>query len=97
MHFPPNADIWHFRCQYSEIKSGLLHQINSGNYQFSPLQKIIKQNGNVIHLWGSQDVLVMMLMVIVTYAITYIRSFIVVLNTAVSLKIVATVYPEVAL
>ena len=61
-HFPPNADIWHFRCQYQIIKSDLLHQINSGDYQFSPQQKIIKQNGQVIHLWGSQDVLVMKLL-----------------------------------
>jgi RNA-directed DNA polymerase len=61
-NFPSNADIWHFRRQYSEIKFDLLHQINSGDYQFSPLQKIIKQNGKIIHLWGSQDVLVMKLM-----------------------------------
>jgi RNA-directed DNA polymerase len=35
-HFPPNADVWHFRRQYSAIKSDLLEQINSGRYQFSP-------------------------------------------------------------
>ncbi|MFT6372687.1 MAG: hypothetical protein ACJAZT_001434 [Gammaproteobacteria bacterium] len=61
-HFPPNANIWHFRCHYSAIKSDLLRQINTGDYRFSPLQKIIKQNGQIIHLWGSQDGLVMKLM-----------------------------------
>ena len=34
----------------------------TSDYQFSPLQKIIKQNGQIIHLWGSQDELVMKLM-----------------------------------
>jgi hypothetical protein len=31
-HFPPNADIWHFRCHYPAIKSDLLQQVNSGDY-----------------------------------------------------------------
>jgi RNA-directed DNA polymerase len=44
-HFPPNADVWHFRHQYDAIKSDLLEQINSGRYQFSPQQKIIKHDG----------------------------------------------------
>jgi RNA-directed DNA polymerase len=61
-HFPPNADIWHFRRQYYAINSGLLDQTNSGNYQFAPQQKIINHDGQIIHLWGSQDVLVMKLM-----------------------------------
>jgi RNA-directed DNA polymerase len=33
-HFPPKADVWHFRRQYDAIKSDLLEQINSGRYQF---------------------------------------------------------------
>jgi RNA-directed DNA polymerase len=60
-HFPPNVDVWHFRRQYSAIKSDLLEQINSGRYQFSPQQKIIKHDGKIIHLWESQDVLAMKL------------------------------------
>lgn len=60
-HFPPNADIWNFRRQYSVINSDLLDQSNSGNYRFAPQQKIIKHDGKIIHLWGSQDVLVMKL------------------------------------
>ena len=61
-HFPPNADIWHFCCYYFAIKSDPLRQINTSDYQFSPLQKIIKKNGQIIYLWGSQDALVMKLM-----------------------------------
>jgi RNA-directed DNA polymerase len=60
-HFPPNADIWHFRRLYFSINSDLLDQINSGDYRFSPQQKIIKHDGQIIHLWRSQDVLVMKL------------------------------------
>jgi RNA-directed DNA polymerase len=59
--FPPNADVWHFRRQYFAIKSGLLEQLNSGRYQFSPQQKIIKHDGKIIHLWGAQDLVVMKL------------------------------------
>ena len=61
-HFPPDADIWSFRCRYPATKSDLLQEINSGQYRFSPQQKIVKSNGEVIHLWGSQDTLVMKLM-----------------------------------
>jgi hypothetical protein len=61
-HFPPDADIWSFRYRYAATRSGLLREINSGQYRFSPQQKIIKSNGEVIHLWGSQDTLVMKLM-----------------------------------
>jgi hypothetical protein len=60
-HFPPNADIWHFRRRYYAINSDLLDQINSGDYRFSPQQKIIKHDGQIIHLWGSKDVLVIKL------------------------------------
>jgi hypothetical protein len=61
-HFPTDADIWHFRFHYTEIRLHLLRRINSGRYRFSAQQKIIKSEGQVIHLWGSQDVLVMKLM-----------------------------------
>jgi RNA-directed DNA polymerase len=33
-HFPPDADIWHFRFRYNIIKPALLCQVNSGEYQF---------------------------------------------------------------
>ena len=58
-HFPPNADIWHFRFRHPTTRLDLLRRINAGTYRFSPQQKIHKSDGEVIHLWGSQDVLVM--------------------------------------
>jgi hypothetical protein len=61
-HFPADTDIWHFRFRYPFIKHALLWRINSGAYQFSPQLKIIKSDSEVIHLWGSQDTLVMKLM-----------------------------------
>ena len=61
-HFPADADIWSFRYCYAATRSDLLLEIHSGWYRFSPQQKIIKPNGEVIHLWGSQDTLVMKLM-----------------------------------
>ncbi len=61
-HFPADADIWHFRFHYQGIKHDLLWWINSGRYRFSPQQKIAKADGQTIHIWGSQDVLVMKLM-----------------------------------
>ncbi|MCP4878246.1 MAG: hypothetical protein GY896_22565 [Gammaproteobacteria bacterium] len=60
-HFPPDADIWHFRHCYSAARAELLEKINAGVYRLSAQQKIIKTNGETIHLWGSQDVLVMKL------------------------------------
>ena len=45
-HFPPDADIWSFRCLYPATKSDLLQEIDSGQYQFSPQQKIVKRRGH---------------------------------------------------
>jgi hypothetical protein len=61
-HFPPDADIWHFRFRYPGIKHALLWRINSSQYRFSPQLQIIKSDGEVTHLWGSQDTLVMKFM-----------------------------------
>ena len=61
-HFPPDADISHFRFRYPCIKHALLWWISSGQYRFSAQLKIIKSDGEVIHLWGSQDTLVIKLM-----------------------------------
>ncbi len=59
LHFPADADIWWLRAHWHGIKQDLLQSINTGQYVFSPLQKITKANGQVIHLWSSQDALVL--------------------------------------
>lgn len=57
-HYPANADIWLFRRDWEDNKDSLLDALCSGNYVFSPLKRIIKQDGQVINLWSSQDALV---------------------------------------
>ena len=58
-HHLPNADIWSFRFSWNRNNEALLKQINNGNYQFSPMKKVTTANGKTIHLWCSQDALVM--------------------------------------
>jgi len=60
-HFPSDADVWWFRFRYPVVRSGLLQKINSGSYQFSAQSRVINSGGEVLHLWGSQDALVMKL------------------------------------
>ena len=62
-HFPPNADIWVFRRDWNSYKINLLHQINRGDYLFSAVRRLYKRDGQVIHLWSSQDALVMKVLV----------------------------------
>ena len=57
--YPPNADIWHFRFEWEKNKSRLLAEIVGDDYIFSPLKRLHKQDGQVIHLWSSQDALVL--------------------------------------
>ena len=58
-HYPDNADIWSFRFGWYQHKHQLLKTINQGDYLFSPLKRLCKANGKTIHLWCSQDALVM--------------------------------------
>lgn len=58
-HYPPNADIWDFRFHWEENKFKLLAEVNSGNYLFSPLKCICKKNGQLLHIWSSQDALIL--------------------------------------
>jgi hypothetical protein len=73
-HFPSDADIWWFRRRYLDVRAELLQEINSGLYRFSPQQKIIKSSGEVIHLWGSQDALVMKLLAVTLQALLPLSS-----------------------
>jgi len=58
-HFPANADSWVLRRDWAANRDQLLQQINRGDYVFSPLKRMTKQNGQTINLWSSQDALVM--------------------------------------
>lgn len=57
-HFPANADIWDVRRHWSTLGPRLMAWINAGVYRFSPMQQVRKTDGEAIHLWGSQDALV---------------------------------------
>ena len=56
-HHPPNADIWLLRFNWQQIKASLLQQLRTGNCVFSPVKRIYKRDGHIIHLWCSQDAL----------------------------------------
>ncbi len=58
-HYPDNADIWWFRAHLDEQKAALLATLNSGDYVFLPQLKCCKKDGQVLHLWSSQDALVL--------------------------------------
>jgi RNA-directed DNA polymerase len=61
-HYPPNADVWHFRIHWPQQQARLIKQLEAGEYVFSPMQQIKTANGKTIHLWGAQDALVLKIM-----------------------------------
>ena len=64
LHYPADADIWQLRFHWHASKAPLLQRLRSGRYTFSPLQRVTKANGEVIHLWSSQDALVIKAMAV---------------------------------
>lgn len=63
-HFPANSDIWDLRFHWETLKPKLMEDIVANRFTFLPLQKIHKQNGEVIHLWSSIDSLVLKMLAI---------------------------------
>ena len=58
-HFPANSDVWHLRYHWRSIKSCLIEELSTNKFNFQPLQKVMKSTGEIIHLWTSQDSLVL--------------------------------------
>jgi RNA-directed DNA polymerase len=58
-NFPANADIWHLRFHWHTIRGELLQTLNKQDYTFMPLSVVTKADGESIHLWSSQDALVL--------------------------------------
>jgi RNA-directed DNA polymerase len=58
-NFPANADIWHLRFHWHTIRGELLQSLNKQDYTFLPLSVVTKADGESIHLWASQDALVL--------------------------------------
>ena len=58
-NFPANADIWHLRFHWHRVRQELLQTLNKQDYTFMPLSVVTKADGESIHLWSSQDALVL--------------------------------------
>ena len=58
-NYPDHADVWHLRFHWSSEKGHLLEQLRYRRYQLSPLQRVQKATGEVIHLWSASDALVL--------------------------------------
>ncbi|KZX59375.1 hypothetical protein A3709_13835 [Halioglobus sp. HI00S01] len=63
--YPANADIWHLRFHWQSRRPELIAQLRSGDYQFSPQQRLLSANGKPIHLWCAEDALVQKAMAMV--------------------------------
>ncbi|MFT7052884.1 MAG: RNA-directed DNA polymerase [Psychromonas sp.] len=58
-NFPANADIWHLRFHWHRVRLELLESLNKQDHTFLPLSVVTKADGESIHLWSSQDALVL--------------------------------------
>jgi hypothetical protein len=58
-NFPANADIWHLRFHWHTIRGELLQTLHKQDYTFLPLSVVTKADGETLHLWSSQDALVL--------------------------------------
>lgn len=58
-HFPANSDVWDLRFHWDQTRPELIAQLRGNRYLFSPLQRVIKQDGEHIHLWTSPDSIVL--------------------------------------
>ncbi|WP_342805613.1 reverse transcriptase domain-containing protein [Alteromonas sp. M12] len=58
-NFPANADIWHLRFHWHTLRAELLQMLNQQDYTFMPLSMVTNANGTTMHLWSSQDALVL--------------------------------------
>jgi RNA-directed DNA polymerase len=63
-NFPANADIWHLRFHCHRGRLELLESLNKQDYTFLPLSVVTKADGENIHLWSSQDALVLKMLAI---------------------------------
>ncbi|UZE95327.1 hypothetical protein [Alkalimarinus alittae] len=58
-NFSANADIWHLRFHWHNVRQELLKSLHKKDYTFMPLSMVTKANGTTLHLWSSQDALVL--------------------------------------
>jgi RNA-directed DNA polymerase len=58
-NFPANADIWHLRFHWHALRRELLQTLNRQDYTFLPISLVTNADGETLHLWSSQDALVL--------------------------------------
>lgn len=58
-NYPDHSDVWHLRHHWSRERVHLLERLHNRRYQLSPLQRVQKTSGEVIHLWSASDALVL--------------------------------------
>jgi hypothetical protein len=58
-NFPANADIGDLRFHWHTIRGELVQTLNKQDYTFLPLSVVTKADGETLHLWSSQDALVL--------------------------------------
>ncbi|MEN8221060.1 MAG: reverse transcriptase domain-containing protein [Pseudomonadota bacterium] len=63
--YSPNNDVWELRRRWHEFKPLLQAKLVTGDYEFSPLNRIHTTMGEIIDLWQSADALVLKAMSIV--------------------------------
>jgi RNA-directed DNA polymerase len=60
--YSPNSDIWTLCHHWKTIRLELLNQLNDGSYQFSSLDRYEMEEGHIISLWSSHDMIVLKLL-----------------------------------
>src|SRR5687767_6456275 len=60
-NYSANSDIWDLSRHWDQVKNTLLSQLNDGSYIFSPLERHEMDDGAIISLWSSQDMLALRL------------------------------------
>lgn len=61
-NYSPNSDIWDLSRHWSLIKSRMLDQLNNGSYLFNSLDRYDKEDGHIISLWSSYDMIALKLL-----------------------------------
>ena len=60
-NYSPHSDIWRLRRDWEKTKMTLLTALNEGSHQFSLLDRYEFDDGAVISLWSSEDMVALKL------------------------------------
>lgn len=63
--WPADTGIWDLRFRWCRDKQRIQAVLQRGDYPFSPMSRVTKSNGEVVHVWSSRDALVLKVLAIV--------------------------------